>query len=322
VDAFDELALRGEIGASTYALLLSRTRSEVHRRGYPSPGPGGAWTEDDYADIVHELASKKPSLTLDLLSAADQNALTALVTTIVRNFLIDQVKASDVGRVSGRLDTLMRKDPRFAVDSDDRWSLAAGPQTRSNAGRYELEAAAWNPRGLHLGVLPSAGPTPAAECTTLLTVVEAVLAAAGGSVERLVLARAVGRRFGLVAQIRVELPEAHSPQDQDMRVGQPSREVLAALDDQERAAVHARAREGTIAAVAAALHCGRRQAAAILQRALDKIRSVVDAEGIDDHDLLATIDRLAPPRARPHPDRSSSTDVHPTHPADPDRTRR
>lgn len=321
MNAFDELSRYGEIGVLTYDLFLDRVRREVRRRGYPSPRRGGTWSEDDYAEAVHELVLQRPDLTISLLATADQNALTALVTTIVRNFLIDQVKASDVGKLNGRLKTLMSADPRFVVDPGDRWALVAGPRAASMVGDSELEAAAWNPRGLTLGELPPAGPTPAAERTTLLTVVEAILTAAHGSVSGIGLARAVARRFALATPTHTELPDPASPCDQNRHLAKPVGALLDALDDAERTAITASARAGTTTAVAEALHCGRRRADAILQRAITKIRATVAVEDLDADDLLATIDALEQASAQPAPDRSSDTDVNPTNTTEPDRRR-
>lgn len=321
MNAFDELSQHGEIGALTYDLLLDRVRREIRRRRYPSPRRGGTWSEDDYAEAVHELVLQRPNLTISLLATADQNALAALVTTIVRNFLIDQVKASDVGKLNGRLKTLMSADPRFVVDPDDRWALVTGPRTASTAGEAELEAAAWNPRGLTLGDLPPAGPTPAAERSTLLTVVEAVLTAAQGSVSDMALARAVARRFSLTTPTHTELPDPAPPSGQNQPPATPVGSLLDLLDEEERIAITTSARAGTTTAVAETLHCGRRRADAILQRAISKVRATVAVEALDADDLLVTIDSLGLSAAQPAPDRSSNTDVNPTDTTEPDRRR-
>lgn len=321
MDAFDELSQYGEIGPATYALLLDRVRREVRRRGYPTPHAGGTWTEDDYIETVHELVSKRRDLTLSLLATADQNALTALLTTIVRNFLIDQAKKSDVGKLSGRLQTLMRADPRFVEDVHGRWGLTASRRAPTTTQDSELEAAAWVPRGLTLEELPKAGPTPGKARVVLLTVSEAVLTAADGTVDPMTLARAVGRRFGLVSPIHSELPEQPAASDQGQALVEPSDDLLAVLDNDERTALRASTHAGGTAAVARALGCGRTRAEAILQRAIAKARATVAAQDVDADEVLSTLDSLTPLGTQPNADRSSSTNVNPAHATHSDRTR-
>lgn len=321
MEAYDELSQSGEIGVRTYHLLCERVQREVHRRGYPSSHPGRSWNDDDYAEVVHSLLVKKPNLTLSLLAAADQSALTALVTKIVRNFLIDQVKTSEIGKLSGRLETLMDADPRFYRNASGDRVLSGGPSAPTLVGYSELESAAWTPRGLTLGDLPSSGPTPAAARSALLSVAEAVLSAARGAVDRMTLARAVGRRFALLDPTTVGLPDPSVPTDERQPFTEPSRSILVILEEEERIAVTAAAAHDTTTAVAQALGCGRRRAQAILQRAIAKLQAVVKTEDLDVEQFLSTLDMMAPVIAQTDSDRSSSTDVNPMDAAGPDRTR-
>lgn len=309
MNAFEELSLGGELGPEGYGLFISRARRAVRSRGYPPPGGASRWTEEHLVELVHDIfVSKGPKLTLALLEAVDLDSLERLVTVIVQNFLVDQAKLSEIGKLRSRLTGLLTSDDLFVEVGSNRWGLTDGPQEPSGVSLSALARAACAVRGVRLQTpLNTSGPTSRANAEALCAVAAAVLGTARGAVGAQDLTRAVAARFDL-------LPAPVTPFDgvEDRMVGDTdvgssettpvdrviAEQLLASLTAVEREAVGFLADGASATALASRLGCGRRQAAAVIERVREKVRLATP----HDEDLLGIMHALvALLTARPGP---------------------
>lgn len=303
MNAYEEFAALGETGPACYELFLARMAREVRRGKYPPPTLGAdEWSTDELEELTLELFARNGrKLNLQLMKAASQDSLERLVTTICQNFLKDKAKASEAGKLRGRLETLLADDDRFARQPQNRWALVDGPHEPSPADRDDLETAAWSARGYVLGTLNVAGRTSADNSAALRGVAHVVMAAAVGSVHIADLAHVVGRRFDLLPWATSSLDVPGVEERSTTRVtasdgvgaGVAERDTAAAivrtLDVGERQAVlHLADDAENVTALAKSLGCGRRQAAAILARTKEKIRLAV----LDDGDVAGVLRRV------------------------------
>lgn len=193
-------------GSESDLELLARLVAQVSRsRTFPPPTGHERWCDDAVWDVVVDLVSAKgASLVLEARVAADdQGHLERRLLQTVKHFLIDQARSTYVGKVRGRLDTLLSADARFvkvpaAVAASSSWALAGSPGI-SGAGWHgdfdDLIAVAWNVSTPPRLIFPTSGPTPGRSRDAILAVADAVLEAAGGCVPEQILARVVAERF-------------------------------------------------------------------------------------------------------------------------------
>jgi len=239
-----------------------------------------------------------------MATADDQASLERLLRQSIRNYLIDQAKATERGKLRRRLAGLLEKDASFqrvpASESGvDCWTLKDGSTSLWQGDIDELEASAWMVRGVAITQWNTAGPTPQGTKHALLTVAAAILERAGGCVGDQDLARVIHRRFFL--DITPDDPEQLHAQVEDVADGanlaEDNPQVLVTADDRaqelyeslsatERQAVPLL--EGAYVDMAAALDVGRKRATAIAAALTEKLRVAT----VDDEDRLAVLAAL------------------------------
>jgi len=305
VNAFEELERTGEIGPECYRVFIGKARQVVRTHNFPPPCGHARWLDEDVEELVQAVfeAKKGRAITLKLLECTSQDSVEAMATTIVHNYLKDQAKSTEVGKLRRRLEPILRADERFTEVPRGWWSLTGGPTEPSWLDQDALARAAHNARDVTLDLpLNTAGKTSAHNVAGLSAISLEVLTAALGAVETQPLARAVASRCGLLLRPAAPLIDANGhevslPAADARSNGTEERalaaEIVARLDLREREAVWVMSSGET--ALAGRLGVGRRQAAAIKDRVRGLIAQVTEP-GEERRAVLAEVVTLVAPR--------------------------
>lgn len=217
MSAFNELTIDGRLGDAGARMLYGSVRAVGKGRGYKPPAGHDHWSKDAIAEVAHDFLadSRTPSrLAYLTIHATDDQSMERLLNTMVLNYLRDQGRRTEIGRLVRRINTLLIDDDRF-LSAHDRWSLATGPTTPSTTPPEELARAGdavervtvprWNDR--------TARAHPHADAASLTRLCEIVLQAAEGSLAPADLARAIAARVGLRPIPIVNLLDIPEPAD-------------------------------------------------------------------------------------------------------------
>lgn len=308
--AFEELTRDGQLGPATLALLQDLGAQVTRTESFPPPPGYKTWSNPAVEELVADMLSQPgegAAFVVSCLAVADdQPSLERLLVKSVRNYLIDDAKKTERGKLRRRLEGLLGSDARFvrvpaAEAGTACWTLRESARSLWQGDVTQLEDAAWQLRGVAISHWNTAGPTPQGTKHALVTVAEAVLAHAGGCVRDEDLARVVQQRFILLAAHDDEAlpaPEgagdiATATEDDPPWLLEASedraRELYASLTPIERDAVPLLG--GTNVDMAATLGVGRRRSKAIAESLTEKLRiATIDDEDRDD--VLATLLRL------------------------------
>jgi hypothetical protein len=201
----------GAVGDATIGLLrsLGRQCTRSARSNFPPPEGYESWTDDAVDDLLAEMFARTDADQPDhghkfvlncYLRATDGPSLERLLLATIENFLKDQAKKTERGKLRRRLQGLLGGDRRFLECSGDRWALADGSESPWQGDLATLDRAAFAVRGVEITRWNTAGPTPADTVSALLVITEAVLVAAGGAVRTEDLARVLQQRFLILRQ--------------------------------------------------------------------------------------------------------------------------
>lgn len=129
MSAYEEMVATGQAGPQTLRMLLDVTAQTVRSRNYPDPGRLGRWTQDDVAELAHEVAlgfCGGTTFVDELLSTAvDENTLRAVVSRRVRTAFADRARKTDTGHLSNRVSKLLTAfTDTFTPLPGRRWALA------------------------------------------------------------------------------------------------------------------------------------------------------------------------------------------------------
>jgi hypothetical protein len=201
--AFDELRQSGTPGPETVALLVRLTIQAG--RGFPPPLGHPRWDEGAGIDRVGTLLDRKEGLgfvAAAMVKARSQEELERQLLTSIRNDLIDEAKATAIGRLRRRLETLLGADERFKFvrelfGGEDAWNLHENPELASGLAMQEVLALVESVPAPASLDLPSSGPTPRAAREALIKVAHAALQRVAAAIRAQTLARVLARRFDL-----------------------------------------------------------------------------------------------------------------------------
>ncbi len=272
-------------------------------RNFPPPEGHPSWDADAVWSAASEFMSdaQTPRRLTDLaVHCATGDALRARLQGTVRNFLADLGRRTPIGKLVVRVNDVLRGEPGFR-SVGGRWARAA--DSSDVAGVDDPEALGRAIAGIDV-VVPAWGhdahrAAPVADRTTIVSLCDALLDAAGGSLTARALARAIGRRLG-IGQAPLSLdanafdggagtagaagsssPKADSTADEALRLHRAA-EVLSQLNDRERLAVAYP--ELTVRHLAPVLGVSPSQCHVIRGRAAEVIRVELvdddDAEGV------------------------------------------
>ena len=308
--AFEELTGDGQIGPATLALLHDLGAQVTRTESFPPPPGYKTWSDPAVDELVADMLSQPGEGAAFVVSclarADDQPSLERLLLKSIRNYLIDDAKKTERGKLRRRLEGLLDSDARFVRVSGAEagivcWTLRESARSLWQGDVTQLEEATWQVRGVAIRQWNTAGPTPQGTKHALVTVAEAVLAHAGGCVREEDLARVVQQRFVLLAKHDDEaLPApdgagdiATATQDDPPWLLDASedraQELYASLRPIERRTVPLLG--GTNVDIAATLGVGRRRSKAIAESLTEKLR-IATINDEDRDDVLATLLRL------------------------------
>lgn len=166
---------------------------------FPPPEGYGAWNREAISEAVGALFEAKPHLLTKALAngVADDGSLEAFLLVAMKRHLIDEAKATELGKMRRRFEKLLGRDPRFVFVSAPvaSWALVQFAESVWPDDLDVLRAAAARVRGVYIVALNKAGPTPKKVADPLREVAAAVLSEACGAVPAQDLARVVLERF-------------------------------------------------------------------------------------------------------------------------------
>jgi hypothetical protein len=181
----DHAAVRAGDEAEAAALLARLALQAARRGGYPSPSGGSTWSNDDAWDLVaHAYDRKGDFVEIANISTTDDRGLELYLLRVFENLLRDQARATERGKLVGRIETILGPIPRFCrhttpynawrLDScaDGAWQGDVGHLIRAASRLRGVTATAWN----------TAGPTPRTTRDAIVRVAEAALTEADGFV--------------------------------------------------------------------------------------------------------------------------------------------
>lgn len=300
--------LRAGRPGTAFAELVSRTVLAVALRGGFRPPDGGEWSGAKANDVaVSFLIHDRTPAIIDsmLLSCGDEQVLARVLQGVVRNFLRDLGRATEMGRLVVRIRRALRESDSFQAVQGDRWMLAGGPSAASGVGPDALAAAAsavpityqvWSPTARR--------NEPFADRNSIEGLLTAVLAAAGGSLQTGDLARALAPSLHVVTgAVLAELDPGDHPTvlplglevddvGADVANRERAMEVFAVLSDRERIAlayVDLNIRE-----LGELLRLGHSQAAVIRNRAIELLQQELadESDGQEVAELVLEIARI------------------------------
>lgn len=212
MSAFEEILHRGDAaGAETIALLRRLGAQTARRSTFPPPQGHRSWTSEAVDDLLAELFASRGSafVVACRTTATDQGSLERLILKTIKNFLIDQAKATERGKLRRRLGRILGDDARFErpalLRSILAWALFGGPTGLWQGELDQLHRSAAGVRGFQIATWNTAGRTSAGNVEAITGVSWVVIDFAAGAVLDDDLAQVLEVRFALLAQPMFEV---------------------------------------------------------------------------------------------------------------------
>jgi hypothetical protein len=208
--------LRAGTPSTAFTDLLIKTVLAVARsHGFPPPDRG-SWNKLAAAEIAGEfVARKRTGKTLEalLLTCPDDRALAAALQGVMRNFLRDRGRTTEMGRLVVRLRRALKAPAYQKVPPGGRYALAEGPTEPSTVPPDDLLAATSGVRVKYLKWDPMSNRRPPfASKASIDELVAAVMKAAIGSLLVGDIAHAIAPALQVVpGNVLVELDEGDPP---------------------------------------------------------------------------------------------------------------
>lgn len=237
--------------------LLVRLTRQVAWGRFPPPPQHRTWTDEATRDAVTDLILSKGWVELISAAAAsstDQRSFELVLLRTIRNWFIDQAKATVTGRMRRRLQTLLAQDPRFKparrLLGDDGWT-----EPHFGEAVWTGDVDALFIRSAHFATEPldelnAAGRTSAANRGRILGYLGGVFQLALGALREQLLAVFVVRRYGLDnAEVAADLERAGNTGDgvgDAVAARDVAEQLLDRLTDEEKIII---ALDGDVAAV-------------------------------------------------------------------------
>lgn len=230
MSGFEDFSRTGRWNDELARLLYESVRTVATSRNFPKPAGFRSWADKDAVyETAHEFlygSGGERRIKALLVSATSQASFERLLDTYVQNFLRDQARRTDIGKLVRRINEVAEADGSFQVAAANprRWRLAGGPTEPSIAPASVLSAALKD-----VGVVVPAWSSetrdaPAADQASFVRMIHAVLAAADGSVSAADIAHAVAERL----DVRRVLPE--QPLDRLLETGWEPSDLDASPD--------------------------------------------------------------------------------------------
>jgi hypothetical protein len=210
--------LDGEVGVEFVQLLKRTILSVAISRNFPSPSGKAFWTADDLQETAHAfIADPQTSRRFaDLaLHCATDRALAHRLQGSIRNFLRDQGRATEIGRLIRRVRRALREDDQFIETADGLWTLVGGDKNPTTIPFAELEKAASMEKEV---AKPEWGPearrrAPVADRESIVRLIQRVLKAASGACRAEDISKAIAPRLSVSPQpVTLEVDAGDRPE--------------------------------------------------------------------------------------------------------------
>jgi hypothetical protein len=196
------------------AAQVARTQTFPHPHGYPR------WTDpavEELAAKVYKKTGKGFALKI-LEQATSQESMERLLLATIRNFLIDEAKATETGKLRRRLENVLPSDPQkrfvFYTSPFDAWALAGAPDEVWQGDPEQLEEAARRVRGYTIDRWNEGGPTPRRVKEALWETSAGILSWTSARVEAQRLAAALRLRFIHISRLDLtSLSDLHADEE-------------------------------------------------------------------------------------------------------------
>ncbi|WP_234343084.1 hypothetical protein [Streptomyces fulvoviolaceus] len=297
------MAQYGQLGDLGLELLRRVGRQVARTQGFPPPDGHAAWTDEAVDELLFEMISRKGEKFLlnCFLKTVDDTSLEKMFFTSIRNFLIDQAKGTERGKLRRRIARRLREADRFrsVASTSPRWALASHPPGAAWHGELEeLIRAAWEVRGVWITAWNTSGPTPRQTVHALMGVLTGVLEAAGGAVREEDLAKVLEARFDLLTPAQFTALYADdgalidSVTDREQGDAPVAAETMAGeiwdeMSPQERSLLSLL--EDDPAEVSVLLGVGRNQTSAIMDALREKLVRALTTNGGDPREVAAAL---------------------------------
>lgn len=207
MSAFAELSGSDGVGPETVNLLTRLVGQIGRTNSFPPPLGHPRWTDQAVIDYVGSILSTPRGLGMVIncaVTATSDASLERLLLVSIRRLLIDEARATPVGRLRRRLRTLLTKDSRFVsadrlLAGDEGWSVLANGDAVWSGEIMELSRLTSSVQVAAIDRLNTAGPTPAAARHSLVTMSYEAVTRAAGAIRAQLLARFLHHRFQLDA---------------------------------------------------------------------------------------------------------------------------
>lgn len=201
----------GHIGVAALELLrrLGRQCTRSPRTNFPPPSGYERWSDNAVDHLISDMFARPDKHNPDechkfvldcYVRSTDGPSLERLLLATIENYLKDEAKKTERGKLRRRLSRLLAKEHGFIKCAGERWTLGGGSQEPWQGDLAALERAAFAVRGVDILSWNHAGPTPLATVSALVMVTESVLIEARGSVRTEDLARVLQTRFWLLRE--------------------------------------------------------------------------------------------------------------------------
>lgn len=309
ISAYEELHQQGHLHRRGVALVSRIVREESKRFS--------ALEHLDHEDLTHDFfVARIAALTAMLLAqATSDDSFGKLVRRTVRNWMIDQARATGTGPLRRSIEKILSETALFECVTDGqegagRWRIAHTAGQPWGGDPDSLVAVAWAVPDVRVPAWKKGTRrAPVADRHSLVAMLEAVLQAAAGSLETAQLVHVFAQRFAAALDpIEVPLSEQQHEDDEhgsvDVRSETPGPEELVIAESVAAETAEAAAQiverlsddERTIlciiddpAAVMRQLGLARSQSAEFTRRLKAKIRELVGTSVDRDEIVLAAI---------------------------------
>lgn len=251
MSAFDDFSRTGQWNDELARLLYESVRSVATSRNFPKPAGFRSWADDDAVyETAHEFLygpGGERRITALLVSATSQASFERLLDTYVQNFLRDQARRTDIGKLVRRINEVAEAEASFEVAAANprRWHLAGSPTEPSAAPASVLSAALKVVRVVVPAWSSETRDAPAADRASFVSMIHAILSAADGSVSAADIAHAIAERLDIrrvlpeealdpMLEIGLEPPDPNASPDTEVEDRDVAVHIFDRLDDTER----------------------------------------------------------------------------------------
>ncbi|MEU4171273.1 hypothetical protein AB0F46_30890 [Streptomyces sp. NPDC026665] len=171
----------GQLGHEGFELLRHVGRQVARMQGFPPPEGYNRWEDDAVDELLHRMITREGAggqfILNCFLKAVDDTSSEKMFFTAIRNFLIDEAKSRERGKLRRRFATRLGEDDRFRLvrSTSPRWALASHPKDARQGNLDELVQGAWEVREVWITAWNHSGPTPRKTVHALMAVLTAVL---------------------------------------------------------------------------------------------------------------------------------------------------